>query len=616
MKLVAFDCETALFRDGLQAPPLACAAVVGDPRFDGVWNADETCYALHALLDDPNTILIGHNVAYDFAVCAAHDATLLPKIFAAHRANRIRDTKLREQLIDIALTGLRLGKKGKPGPYSLSEIAKRRLNIEMDKTTYRLGYGPLIGKPLSSWPPGALQYCLDDVKTTLAIYHLQTIEADDYCDHVTGLMTDEGRQCRANWAFQLMGAWGIRTDRAAIDKLEQQVEQDLSALREQLIKAGILTSSKEGHKKSTKKLRELVQAAYGSKIKFSDKGNIVADAEVLRDSGDELLIAAADYQQFTVMRTTFVPLLRRGQDVPLNVRINTLVNSGRTSESPNLQNQPREGGVRECFRPRDGFVFCSTDYDTAEMRAQAQFCYDTFGFSLMRDVFIAGKDPHTMFAATLLDLPYDEVVRRKREPEIKKYRALGKVYNFGVPGGMRAARLQASAKRQFKIILTLVECEGMLKTYFQTWPEMQLFLDDAKKLSPWNKRTQVTTPWSGRVRAVYGPNQYGNQRFQGPIGDIAKDAAFDIAEECYVVPSSPLYGSRPVLFVHDECVLEIPEQRASAAAKRQAELMTLAGARTIKDIPMTCTPALMERWTKAAEAVYEDGELVVWKEAG
>lgn len=615
MKFIAFDCETALFRDGLQAPPLACGAFVGDGE-DKVLDAVGTCQTLHRLLDDQEIIFVGHNIAYDWAVTAANDATLLPKIFAAHRADRIRDTKLREQLIDIALTGLRLGKKGEPGPYSLSEIAKRRLGIEMDKTTYRLGYGPLISKPLSSWPPGALQYCLDDVKTTLSIYHLQTAEADDYCDQVTGLMTDEARQCRANWAFQLMGAWGIRTDRTAIDRLEQQVEQDLSALRERLIKAGILTPSKDGYKKSTKKLRELVQAAYGPKVKFSDKGNIVADSEALRDSGDELLIAAADYQQLGVMRTTFVPLLRRGQAVPLNVRVNTLINSGRTSESPNLQNQPRSGGVRECFRPRDGFVLCSVDYDTAELRAIAQFCFEAYGFSAMRDAIVSGRDVHTMFAATLLDLPYDEVIRRKREPEVKKYRDLGKVYNFGVPGGMKATRLQASAKRQFKIILTLVECEKMLETYFRTWPEMRNFLDDAAHSAPWDKRTQVTTPWSGRVRAVYGPNQYGNQRFQGPIGDISKDAAFDIAEECYVVPTSPLYGSRPVLFVHDEFVLEIPKHKASAAAKRQAELMTLAGARTIKDIPMTCTPALMERWTKAAEAIYEDGELVVWKEAG
>ncbi len=610
--LVAFDTETALFKDGLQAPPLALGCFIGDGP-DRSFDAEDTCIELHALLDDPAAILLGHNVAYDFVVAAAHDITLLPKIFKAHRDNRVRDTKLREQLIDIAQTGLRLGKKGKPGPYSLSEIAKRRLGIEMDKTTYRLGYGPLIGKPLSSWPSGALQYCLDDVKTTLDVFKLQAIDADDYVVAGTDALVDESRQCRASFAFMLMSCWGVRTDRSAIDLLEQQVEHDIASLRKRLLNASILKQDKDGYRKSTKKIRELVQEAYGHSVKFSDKGNIVADAEVLRDSGNELLIAAADYQQLGVMKTTFIPLLRRGQEVPLNVRINTLINSGRTSESPNLQNQPREGGVRECFRPRDGFVFCSVDFDTAELRAIAQFCYETYGYSSMRDAIVAGRDVHTMFAATLLGLPYDEVVRRKREPEIKKYRDLGKVYNFGVPGGMKAARLQASAKRQFKIILTLKECEKMLASYFQTWPEMKDFLADASRSAPWNKCTQVVTPWSGRVRAVYGPNQYGNQRFQGPIGDISKDAAFDIAEECYVVPSSPLYGSRPVLFVHDEFVLELPKHRASAAAKRQAELMTASGARTIKDIPMTCTPALMERWTKSAEAIYEGDELVVWR---
>jgi DNA polymerase-1 len=96
-----------------------------------------------------------------------------------------------------------------------------------------------------------------------------------------------------------------------------------------------------------------------------------------------------------------------------------------------------------------------------------------------------------------------------------------------------------------------------------------------------------------------------------------------VTRECYAVPESPLYGSRPVLFIHDEIILEIPyaegeegAERLHAAAMRQAEVMIAAMQPLFPTVPITASPALMERWSKSADAAYDDlGRLIPYERA-
>jgi len=96
--------------------------------------------------------------------------------------------------------------------------------------------------------------------------------------------------------------------------------------------------------------------------------------------------------------------------------------------------------------------------------------------------------------------------------------------------------------------------------------------------------------------------------------DAAKDALFAVARECYVTPSSPLYGSRPLVFVHDEIIIESPDERAPEAALRLSELMCEAMNGVAPDVPSAATPALCKRWLKGAEPVYDEaGRLKPWE---
>ena len=78
--------------------------------------------------------------------------------------------------------------------------------------------------------------------------------------------------------------------------------------------------------------------------------------------------------------------------------------------------------------------------------------------------------------------------------------------------------------------------------------------------------------------------------------------------------SSALYGCRPVNEIHDQFLIEAPEERGSAAAGATGLLMDRAGAEILRDVPVRCSPLLARRWSKRAEELRVGGELVAWED--
>ena len=65
------------------------------------------------------------------------------------------------------------------------------------------------------------------------------------------------------------------------------------------------------------------------------------------------------------------------------------------------------------------------------------------------------------------------------------------------------------------------------------------------------------------------------------------------------------------MFPHDEWVIELPADRAHEAAYRARDVILEACAPFFPDVPMTCEPALMTRFSKGAVAKFsESGRLI------
>lgn len=344
----------------------------------------------------------------------------------------------------------------------------------------------------------------------------------------------------------------------------------------------------------------------------------------------EPLVAFAQTQK--ILGTYVVPM-KQGVSMPMNSRPNTLVETGRTSWAAmtlkvdgkkikigaNLQNFPRMPGVRECIVPRDGFLICSVDYESIELRTLAQAQLRIVGRSTLARRYQAdpGYDPHTAFAGRMLGIDYAEAMRRKAagDKEIKKYRQLAKAPNFGYPGGMGPDSLVNYAWKSYGLRITRDEAVHLRDVWFAENPEMrEYFAHVTAVVEAGGARGGSFRQFgSGRVRGGCGFCDGCNGYFQGLAADGGKAALFSVSAECYTDPASPLFGCRPIAFIHDEILCEVHEATSHECASRIVAIMEREMARFVPDVPVRAAPALCRRWYKSAEAVYEGDRLVPWE---
>jgi len=641
---------------------------------------------------------VNHNIVFDLAVvCAAYadaDPSLISLVFQAYDEGIIEDTMIREQLIDIAAGSLGWvrgvmsprGTKIKRA-YTLKDLAKRRLNEDLDKTTWRTGYASLVDVPLAQWPQGAKDYAIDDTGYALGVYLHQRDEAME--DIEGGEIPNSIEQARAHWALYLMSVWGIRTDGARVARYKHELELRLRVFEDALKVVGFIRA-KEGTK--DKKLIETTilelhdsdRWPAGHELARTEKGAVSMKAQSIDDllealdlnlvpakavevdgrkkepvefaldlarklpviPGDVVtdldghpmskkiagLALLAWHTSTQKLLGTYIPPLEDGSKYPINCRYQPLVASGRTScTSPNLQNLPKERGVRECYRARPGMVFSSVDYEALELHTLAQACLTLLGKSKLAEALNDGVDPHLLFAVEQLigdpDLNYDTAKKiRKdqahpRNKEIVHARNTAKAALFGLPGGLGAPTFVAFCKAS-GILITIEQAIEIKKKWMIQFPEMRDYFkkiaSDLRIDDNGEEVASVEQLFSARIRGGARYTAACNSVFQGLGSDVGKAACYDLAKACYVPGHNPiLYGSRTIVFVHDETIMEHPIETAHERAMEQARIMVEAGKPFCPDVPLKAEPALMYYWSKDAVAVYDENKrLVPWVPSG
>lgn len=593
--MIGFDTETYLIAPGRLAPRLVCLST-----FDGergrLFHRDTAIPEFRRLLESGET-LVAHNAAFDVAVMAAADPSLVPLIFDAYRQNRIFCTQVNENLRVIG--GVSIARD-----LSLAGLVKDYLGVTLTgkggEDAWRFRYSELEGVPAEDYPPEARDYAILD-----AHYAYKIAE-------VAGAMPDAEHQIRAAFCLHLMGCWGVRTDADSVAALALVLETRETEFLSALKGWGFV---RENGTKDMAVIRAAVEAAYMGEPPLTEKGAVSTSAETLRESGDAGLGDLADYGEVTKLKSAFLPVVEQGTKLPICPRWNVLVNSGRTSCSgPNLQQLPRAPGVRECFVPRPGNVFFGADYSVAELRSLAQVLYSEFGYSKMRDALLAGRELHLHTAADFLYRDYDAVVEayKNGDKDIKHARQLAKVANFGYPGGLSPRTFVGYAKG-YGLIITEEQAATLKVQWLAAFPEMEEYFKARSEESVGNCYT-VVQPWSGRLRANTGYCDGLNTRFQGLTADGAKQAMWLITQAQYNDRSSPLYGTRTVAFIHDEFLCEGPEETAPEAAEELARLMVVGMSSVAPDVPHEAEPYLSRRWTKEAGTLRDpSGRLIPYE---
>lgn len=607
------------------APELACVTYAGAAG-TGILHHTDAKPALAAWLSSDEK-LVGQFVAYDTAVAIAAFPDLAPAIFRAYDEDRITDTKLRAQLLDIAKGRFR-GHLGKDGTwvktdYKLESLARRTNGRVLVKDEWRYRFGSLIPLPLAQWPEEATKYATDDAIATLEVYAKQAT------DPLAALaLKDEYRQARASFALHLSSTWGLRTYGPGVAKLEAATRSALVEIRGRLVAAGLVRENGKRNTKAAMAHMVAVCAEEGLALRLTSGGKSgikkpCLDADACEATGDPLLKDYADFTGYAKTLNADVEMLSKGTQHPIHPRYDIAASGRTTCSKPNIQNLRKFPGIRECFVPRAGKVFIQGDLPQLELYTLAQCCYAWLGYSTLGEMLKKGIDPHTSFAAKIGGISYEEGVKLNKAKDhrfSKELRQIAKVFNFGKPGGLGPKKLVTlGASDAYKVTITEKQAKEYGAEWLKVFPEMKEYFARVNFLvSNTAKLATVTLPCTGFTRGGAMYCAACNTGFQGLGAACAKNGMYLVARAEYAEPASPLYGARTVAMVHDELIAEADEATCHESAHELVRLMVVGANAFLPDVPIALEkmePTVMRVWSKDAKQVWKNGRLVPWEMA-
>lgn len=234
-----------------------------------------------------------------------------------------------------------------------------------------------------------------------------------------------------------------------------------------------------------------------------------------------------------------------------------------SSNDPNLMNIPTrtdEGReVRRGFVAAPGSRFVAADYSQIELRVLAHFTQDE---NLVK-TFQEGRDIHAATASQLYGVPIDKVDRNQRR--VAKTTVFGVIYGISAFG--LAPRIGASRD----------EARRLIDELFENFPGIRRYIDDT--LASGRAEGYVQSLF-GRRRMmadlkVSGPRRQAAEReainapIQATAADIMKIAMIRVDE---ALRSSGM-KTRLLLQVHDELILEAPEDEVDATVELVCKAM-------------------------------------------
>ncbi len=329
-------------------------------------------------------------------------------------------------------------------------------------------------------------------------------------------------------------------------------------------------------------------------IKKTPGGQPSTDEDVLEQLALDYPLARLilDYRAMSKLKSTYADKLPRMVN-PRTGRVHTTFNqttavTGRlSSNEPNLQNIPirnSEGRrIREAFIAAPGYQLVSADYSQVELRIMAHLSRD----ETLLEAFRSGEDVHRRTAAEIFGLDAGAVTSEQRR--------YAKTINFGLIYGMSAFGLAS------QLGIERSAAQNYMERYFARYPGVKAYMDATRQSA--RERGYVETVFG---RRLYMPdiNASNNQRrmgaeraainapMQGTAADLIKFAMLAVHRWLH----NEKLGTRLILQVHDELVLEAPEAELDMVRARVPELMC--GIASL-DVPLVVDTGAGRNWDRA-----------------
>ena len=506
--------------------------------------------ALKPIFESEKLAKVGHNAKYDMAVL--HEAGL------AVRGLKF-DTLLGAFLIE---PGAAIG---------LKKLAKSQLSIDMTEIKDLIGTGKkqitMAQVPIAD----AAAYAAADADVTLRLLQVQQPRLDEL-----GL-----RKLLNTVDMPLvpvlldMELAGVKINAAFLNEMSQRFDVRLQAIEKEVYQlVGFEFNLNSPAQLGDALFGKLGLKAPGERKTSTGKVSVAADVLESMQGMHPVIDLILEQRQLSKIKGTYLDALPKLVN-PRTGRVHTSFNqtgavSGRiASQDPNLQNIPirtelgRE--VRRAFIVEQGHVMIAADYSQVELRIAAHIANDPG----LRAAFAAGQDIHRATAAKVLSIPLDQVTSDQR--------SFAKRVNFGLLYGMGAQSLAQQAG------ISLKEAQQFVEAYFAGFPNIKKYIDETKKRAKTDGYVETllgrrryfpilqmqTRDARTNVMQRTAEREAINHPIQGTAADIIKLAMINLHRELL----RRSLATRLILQVHDELILEAPENEANEVMSLVRELM-------------------------------------------
>jgi DNA polymerase-1 len=546
----------------IEAPP-------GDPQLPL-----ETVFdALNPLLSRPDVPKQGHNIKYDLIVLEQAGSNIEPLAF---------DTMIAEWLLDPSSNSL-----------GLKDLAWTRLHERMTPITDLIGTGSdqlsMDQVPVRRVAP----YACADVDMTHRLRAIQEPELKE--KKLWSLFTEVEMPLVP--VLAAMEETGIGFDVEQLERMSQELAARLGEIEAQIYElVGYPFNVNSTQQLSDALFKTLALPSQG--VRRTKTGHYSTAAGVLERLEDvhPVINLVLEHRTLSKLKSTYVdalPLMVNPDTGRLHSSFNqTGTVTGRISSSdPNLQNIPirTELGrhVRRAFVAEPAWHLIAADYSQVELRVMAHVSGDEG----LLGAFARGEDIHASTAAAILGIPLEEVTSDQRR--------LAKTVNFGLSYGQTAYGLAQATG------LTQPEAEDFIETYFERFPRVREYIERTKALAARQgyvetlmRRRRYFPELQPDSKASHYARQAAermaiNAPIQGTAADIIKIAMIRLHRAF----QEQRFRSKMILQVHDELIVEAPDEEISRTARLMRDIMESAFE---LDAPLRVDLKIGENWEEMA----------------
>ena len=507
-------------------------------------NFEQSLAKLKPILENESIKKVGQNLKYDQHVLAnhgialngiAHDTMLQSYVFESHKTHGM--DALSERHLGIV-------------PISFESVA--------GKGAKAVGFNQVTVET-------AAEYAAEDADITLQLHEAMypIIARDAKLDFIYSQIEMPSSAC-----LFTIERNGVLIDAEMLRAQSNEIGLKLIELENQAYEL----AGQPFNLASPKQLQEILFDKLGIKpTKKTPSGAPSTDEDVLQELALDhpLPKVLLEYRGLAKLKSTYTDKLPRMINAATG-RVHTSYNqavaiTGRLASSdPNLQNIPvrsAEGRrIREAFIAPKGSHIVSADYSQIELRIMAHLSQDAG----MLQAFANNEDIHRHTAAEVFGVEKDAV-----DNEQRRY---AKVINFGLIYGMSAFGLAQNLNIERSAAASYIE------RYFARYPGVKAYMENTRQIAKqqgyvetyFGRRLWVPEINSANVQRRNGAERAAiNAPMQGTAADLIKLAM--IAVDKWLKETG--LKTKLIMQVHDELVLEVPDNELELVKKTLPELM-------------------------------------------